>query len=156
MMAGQAERALVEMLRKKADEQCRADQQRADRKFLRDPTFSPHEMAQLQAQRNKYDDQIDALKFGTISFEARVPDVKWLFTDSGQGGFHFGQNVWRSEVSIHGKEHLRRDAIAHRDEALRRKVVCRLEDRRTEMAHWHASMRFLEKLFALSEIEKDA
>lgn len=73
-----------------------------------------------------------------------------VFTD-GEGGFSFGPRVWREVLKGENgdKARLYKDALAHRDEALRRTVVCRLDSRTKEADHWYAQARFLENMFAI-------
>lgn len=161
-MSIQGEGSLLDLIRAKSAEA----KARIDQEFMRGAQFAPKQIIEQMKMQKLAEDNLDplsAFQFNMIGAKVKAPDVNplkepaksWIFADNGQGGFTFGQHVWRNEVNVHGKEHLRGDAIAHRNEALRRKVVCRFEDRPKEMAHWHSAMRFLEKLFALPEIEKD-
>lgn len=74
-----------------------------------------------------------------------------LYTDV-SGGYTFTQHAWKKATTELGwRERLMKDALAHRAEAIRRRVVCRLSDRKIEADHWLAMQRFLENLFKLPE-----
>ena len=47
------------------------------------------------------------------------------------------------------------NAYRHRDEALRRKAVCRLSDLAAEAAHWHACAAFLTNLCKLDPLGEE-
>lgn len=74
-----------------------------------------------------------------------------LFTDKSDG-FTFDKTMWRN-MHVSDRHRYVDDARAHRDEAHRRKIVCRLESREKETAHWLSQQRFLEKLYKLEPIE---
>lgn len=79
-----------------------------------------------------------------------TPD-EWIFRDKA-GGFQFDKPMWKN-MHASDRERYRPDAFAHRDEAIRRKTVCRLESREKETAHWLSHQRFLENLFNLDPVE---
>lgn len=146
------------------NKQAAMEQEKTKKAWLSDPFFrgtqwTADEIEHMKAQAaHKHDDKVDPFAFtfnSTVWPPRKEPDPPPVFTDSSDG-YTFGPNIWRGAVAVQGKAHLRADALAHRDEALRRKTVCLLEGLRKEAAHWHAQMRYLEKLFALPEIEHDA
>lgn len=74
-----------------------------------------------------------------------------VFTD-GEGGFEFAPHVWNNMWAADRLRYMP-DARAHRDEAIRRKAVCRLDGRAREAEHWLAAQRFFENKFKLEPIE---
>ena len=77
-------------------------------------------------------------------------DMARLFRDK-SAGFTFDTCMWKN-MRVADRERYTPDALAHRNEAMRRMAVCRLDDRPREAAHWQAQMRFLENLFRLPEV----
>lgn len=80
-----------------------------------------------------------------------------LFADSSEGGFMFKQHEWKQlTTEDNWRWRYLKDGIAHRDEAMRRMIVCRLDGNRPkEVEHWCALMRYFENLFKLTELTPD-
>jgi len=85
------------------------------------------------------------------AFTANFSALDRLFSDS-SGGFEFAPHPWKVILANGERERFYKDAVAHRDEALSRKVQCRLAGRKIEAEHWHSRMRFLENSFRISPI----
>jgi len=77
-----------------------------------------------------------------------------LFSDV-EIGFTFTTSLWNDVIRAGKRERHVPDARAHRDEAARRVVICRLDDRPIEAAHWLACQRYLENNFQLGGFNGD-
>jgi len=90
-----------------------------------------------------FSERLDREIFGMLTKEPEP-----LFTDT-SGGFCFTTSTWIRLIRDGDCKRFMQDAIKHRDEALSRKVQCRLDGRKKEADHWHACMRFLENNFKI-------
>jgi hypothetical protein len=114
---------------------------------------TPEELAKISAERIA-----KAIAPAAIN---KMPGMPWtdskpthLFTNKSDG-FTFDRVMWKN-MHTADRDRYRPDAIAHRDEAVRRMVVCRIEgDRQKECDHWTAQYRFLESLYRLPEIKNE-
>lgn len=79
----------------------------------------------------------------------------WLFPDQ-TDDFTYDHRTWKCSKPF-GQvldERTLQVVERHRLEAIRRKVMCRFEDRAKEAGHWHAQLMFLTNLFNLPPIEE--
>lgn len=70
-------------------------------------------------------------------------------------GFEFALDTWRA-IAAAGPDEVARvhtDALAHRQEAIRRAVVCRFDDRADEAEGWAGIASFLTKTCRLPALE---
>lgn len=112
--------------------------------FFSGVQWSAAEIVKMKAQADITKARMEINRMASTAPERLFMDV--------QDGFTFGQHGWNIIVRNGERERFMLDAIAHRDEALRRRVVCRMEGRVAEAKHWLAAQRFLENLFKLEPV----
>lgn len=118
-------------------------------------TFGP-DTFRLVAKQSLGDwmgDQINEAMFKAISGAAIEPGFAHIrkFEDKGEG-WTFTPHEWNLILNNGERERFLKDAVAHRDEALRRRVICRMEGLAKEADHWLASQRFFENNFKLEPV----
>jgi hypothetical protein len=129
----------------------------SDKDFFGDAQWTPEQLAKMDQRRQAKDalenwmgEQMDRMIFNRIIGmpEATESEPERLYTDT-SGGFQFAPHSWKTILKQHERHRYYKDALAHRDEAIRRRVVCRMEGRITEADHWLAAQRFFENNFKI-------
>lgn len=121
-----------------------------DREFISGAQWAPEQALdalRTQAQTNSAQINRVLAQADIDKMKAQIAAVAWLFKDN-EGNYTFTHGMWK-DLHRENRQKYTPDAVAHRDEALRRRTVCRLEGRHKEADHWLAQQRFLENLFGL-------
>ena len=104
--------------------------------------------------RSQFSDDADSLKHPDVVRTSLKTKQTPIFPQIGSG-FEFTPGVWKAARSAGAVELARclPDALAHRQEAIRRAVVCRLDGRPEEAQDWTETASFLSKTCNLPPME---